>query len=89
MTKHRVRVEKTLCTEQIKELHVKPLFINFSNVKGAGEVSWKLLNLASLESIEKCCNSILVDESRIDLLVLNAGSCKQITKSGCSIYSSN
>ena len=37
-------------------------------------MSWKLLNLASLESIEKCSNSILADESRIDLLVLNAGS---------------
>ena len=45
----------------------------FSNVKGAGEVSWKILNLASLESIEKCSNSILADEPRIDLLVLNAG----------------
>ena len=47
----------------------------FSNVKGAGEVSWKSLNLASLESIEKCSNSILTDEPRIDLLVLNAGWC--------------
>ena len=42
-------------------------------MEGTGEVSWKLLNLASLESIEKCSNSILADESRIDLLVLNAG----------------
>ena len=42
-------------------------------MSGVGEVSWKLLNLASLESIEKCSNSILADESRIDLLVLNAG----------------
>lgn len=49
------------------------MHVNFSNVKGVGEVSFKLLNLASLESIEKCTNSILADEARIDLLVLNAG----------------
>ena len=49
------------------------MYVNYSNVKGVGEVSFKLLNLASLESIEKCSNSILADEARIDLLVLNAG----------------
>jgi len=52
---------------------MKRIEAELGQVKGTGEVSWKLLNLASQESIEKCSNSILADEERIDILVLNAG----------------
>ena len=38
-----------------------------------GTVEYKLLDLASLESVRKCAKEVNDSEGRIDILVLNAG----------------
>ena len=40
---------------------------------GAGELAYCHLDLASLSSVEKFSNKVLETESRLDLLVNNAG----------------
>ena len=38
-----------------------------------GAVEYKLLDLASLESVRNCAKEIIGSEGRIDILILNAG----------------
>ena len=38
-----------------------------------GTVEWRLLDLASLESVRKCAAEVVASEGRIDILILNAG----------------
>ena len=38
-----------------------------------GTVEYKLLDLASLESVRSCAKELIGSEGRIDILILNAG----------------
>ncbi len=42
-------------------------------VKGAGDLALRRLDLSSLSSVRRCAAELLRRESRLDLLVLNAG----------------
>ena len=58
---HRARKAVSLIQEELRtERHT-------------GTVEYKLLDLASLESVRNCAKEVIGSEGRIDILILNAG----------------